>query len=129
MFNAEGRLPSAITTNSPVRPWSLLLDPASLLRLHRRIHYPFPAANRRDAIMQRVILAMLSTVGDVAAAARKVWPDAVKINVGLGDRRAPPNKTYRVEALAGDDCILGQLDAATLNLLKTQLEQRFAKGS
>jgi hypothetical protein len=108
--------------------WSLLNDPAWLLGLHRRIHNPFRVASRRHTIMQRVILAMLSTVGDVAAAARKVWPDAVKINVGLGDRSAPPKKTYRVQALADNDRVLGQLDAATLNLLKAQLEQRFTKG-
>jgi hypothetical protein len=73
--------------------------------------------------MQRVKSAMLSTVGDVAAAARKVWPVAVKIDVGLGNRSAPPTKTYRVVAFADEDIVLGQLDAATLNELKAQLEK------
>ena len=50
------------------------------------------------------------------------------INVGLDDRSAPPKKTYRVQTLADDDRVLGQLDAATLNLLKAQLEQWFTKG-
>ena len=67
---------------------------------------------------------MLSTVGDVAAAARRVWPDAVKIDVGLGDKSPPPKKTYRVLAIAENGNILGQLDAAILNDLRAQLEQR-----
>ena len=66
---------------------------------------------------------MLSTVGDVTAAARTVWPDAVKIRVGLGNQIAPPTKTYRVVALADKDGVLGQLDAATLNELKARLDQ------
>ena len=68
--------------------------------------------------------AMLTTVGDVAAAAKKVWPDAVKIDVGLGDKSAPPKKTYRVRAIAENGNVLGQLDAAILNDLRAQLEQR-----
>jgi hypothetical protein len=72
---------------------------------------------------------MLSTVGDVAAAARRVWPDAVKIRVGLGDQSPPPTKTYRVVALADKDAVLGQLDAATLNELKVRLEQQSMSGS
>jgi hypothetical protein len=71
---------------------------------------------------------MLSTVGDVAAAARRVWQNAVKIDVGLGNRSPPPTKTYRVVALADNDVILGQLDAATLNELKARLEQRSTAG-
>jgi hypothetical protein len=78
--------------------------------------------------MQRVVVAMLSTVGDVAAAARKVWPDAVQICVGLGNRSAPPTKTYRVVALADKDAVLGQLDAASLNELKVWLNQQSPAG-
>jgi hypothetical protein len=72
--------------------------------------------------MQRVTSQMLSTVDDVAAAARRVWPDAVNIRVGLGNRSAPPTKTYRIVALADNEVVLGQLDAATLNELKARLE-------
>ena len=67
---------------------------------------------------------MLSTVGDVTAAARRVWPDAVRISVGLGNRSAPTTKTYRVVALADKDGVLGQLDAATLNELKARRDQQ-----
>jgi hypothetical protein len=72
--------------------------------------------------MQRITSQMLSTVGDVAAAARRVWPDAAKIHVGLGNRSGPPTKTYRVVALADNDVVLGQFDAATLYELKARLE-------
>jgi hypothetical protein len=71
---------------------------------------------------------MLSTVSDVAAAARRAWPNAVQINVGLGNRSAPPKKTYRVVALIDKDAVIGQLDAATLNELKVRLEQQSMAG-
>ena len=67
---------------------------------------------------------MLSTVGDVAAAAKKVWPEAVAVNVGLAPTNSISQKMYRVSALAETSCLLGQLDAASLNKLKALLEQR-----
>jgi hypothetical protein len=68
---------------------------------------------------------MLSTIGDVVAAARKAWPDATTINVGMSPTNNPSRKMYRVSAVGTDSRLFGRLDAPSLNKLKALLEKRF----
>ena len=70
---------------------------------------------------------MISTVGDVKAAARKIWPDAVEVNVGLAPTNSRFQKMYRVSALGAQNLLLGRLDGPSLNKLKSLLEQRSTK--
>ena len=79
-----------------------------------------------DAIVQRIIIAqnMLSTINDVTTVARKVWPDALLINVGLSPTNSLAQKMYRVSAIGADNRLFGRLDAPSLNKLKALLEQR-----
>jgi len=72
---------------------------------------------------------MLSTISDVKTVARKVWADAITINVGLAPTDSPSQKMYRVSAIGADDCLLGRLDAPSLNKLKALLEQRLTAES
>ena len=67
---------------------------------------------------------MLATISDVVTVARKVWPDAITVNVGLSPTNSLSQKMYRVSALGANYCLLGRLDAPSLNKLKALLEQR-----
>lgn len=67
---------------------------------------------------------MLLTIGDVATAARKVWIDAVTINVGLSPTNSLTQKMYRVTAIGPNNRLLGRLEAPSLNELKALLDKR-----
>jgi hypothetical protein len=69
---------------------------------------------------------MLSTIGDVSAAAKKVWPDAITVNVALAPTNSRTQKMYRVSALGEQSHLLDHLDGASLNKLKLLLERRLA---
>jgi hypothetical protein len=98
-----------------------------LLGLHRNFHHPFGATDSDDAVMQRIISArqyMLSTIDDVKTAARKVWPDAIAVDVALAPTNTRAQKMYRVSAFGKQSRLLDHLDAPSLNKLKVLLEHR-----
>jgi hypothetical protein len=70
---------------------------------------------------------MLSTIDDVKAVAKKVWPDAITVNVVLAPSNTRTQKMYRVSAIGPDNLLLGRLDGPNLNKLKLLLEQRSTK--
>ena len=67
---------------------------------------------------------MLSTISDLQAVAKKVWPDAITVNVVLAPTSTRTQKMFRVSAIGPNNLLLGRLDGPNLNKLKLLLEQR-----
>ena len=63
-----------------------------------------------------------STIADVKGAASRVWSNAVTVNVVLVPDTL--TKMYRVSAIAEHYRLLGRLDGATLDDLRSRLEAR-----
>jgi hypothetical protein len=67
---------------------------------------------------------MLTTIGEVKAAARKLWPVAADFQVTLVNPSHPTDEGYRIIALAKHDRVLGHRTAPSLNALKALLERQ-----
>jgi hypothetical protein len=65
---------------------------------------------------------MFSTIADVKAAAKKVWPSATQVVVHLADSTTESSDRYRISALSEHNLLLGRMAAKSLDELRRRLE-------
>ena len=66
---------------------------------------------------------MWTTVADVKDAARKLWPNAVKLHVEPINPTDTTPKRYRITAMTADGRVIGRMSDETLRDLHSHLQR------